>query len=144
MRSYSIRNLCREAADPTTPTKRLAVFVDGAGRFFGSYRVRLRAALLSNPALPLADAVRLIKMAPKRRPYSRWDCYMGHFDERMAVPICRAIESNSAWTLYRITDSRLDQLDQDVATRLAHLWPEVWEAWYGKPGDDSPGDDSPF
>ena len=34
-RAYSIRDLCREAADPTTPIERLAVFVDGAGRLFG-------------------------------------------------------------------------------------------------------------
>lgn len=120
MRSYSIRDLCREAADPEVSPDALARLVTLTdGHVARSHRVRLVAALLGNPALPLDDAVYLIERAPRWAPPI--SC------ESLATPIARAIASNTAWALTRLTDPDLRQIPHGALRRL--WWSDLGPGW---------------
>lgn len=145
MRNYSIRDLCREAADPTTPVERLDYLADEARiRLRSSHRVRLIAALLSNPAAPLGLADALIAEAPARiscrsrasRSLFRNIRVQGD-DERLPASLCRALASNPAWNLHRLADPPLSGLLKCTRERLANslVWPAFSEVWWQETAD---------
>lgn len=148
MRSYSIRDLCRQAADPEVSPDALAHLVTLTdGHVARSHRVRLVAALLGNPALSLRDAADLLGAAPARcdrHPSYRfkqgprmngdliWRLFQQHRcstrqwnratlkkdDDRLPLPLIRALRDNPAWTLHRLTDPCLARLPDDVVLRV--------------------------
>lgn len=163
MRSYSIRDLCREATDPTTPAERLVALADRLVDLAPSHDLRLTAALLSNPGLPHDLAISLLhpcprvdrapSFRPKPGPRVSGDALFALYvraritvttwakassprlDIRLPVPVCRALQSSAAWDLYRLTDPSLAQLPPRVRSALAlsDLWPGVCEAWQADP-----------
>lgn len=153
MRSYSIRDLCREAADPTAPAERLAKIADEADRIGRSHRVRLYAALLGNPALPSVAITSLVEAAPQRlnrpakhrvRPGPRlefwqmeralargeitlmekWKACQWKDSNALPAPVVRALAGNPALALSRIADPLLASLGDEARGRVAIS--EVW------------------
>ena len=163
MRGYSIRALCREAADPETPPARLVALADRLVDLAPSHDLRLTAALLSNPGLPHDLAVSLLYPCPRvDRPaalrykpgprlsseglfalYVRARIHVRIWarastprqDKQLPAVVCRALQGNPAWDLYRLSDPALSRLPGPVraAIALSYLWPSVSDAWWSDP-----------